>query len=169
MYSYDTVNKDPCRHSFIVATGWMCVWSTVFAVSGAVALHDSSSVSLRRLSNYVWKTHNTTGRNDVSRYDSRTTGSGRPLLFVSREVQVGNRFIDGVGEPRSRSAVSKNIDVQRSEVLRRRLPQAIIIGVKKGGTRALLEFLKAHPDVRAPSPEIHFFDRHYDRGLDWYR
>jgi len=51
----------------------------------------------------------------------------------------------------------------------RRLPQAIIIGVKKGGTRALLEFLRIHPDVRAPGPEVHFFDRHYERGLDWYR
>lgn len=51
----------------------------------------------------------------------------------------------------------------------RRLPQAIIIGVKKGGTRALLEFLRIHPDVRAPGPEVHFFDRYYDRGLDWYR
>jgi len=51
----------------------------------------------------------------------------------------------------------------------RRLPQAIIIGVKKGGTRALLEFLRIHPDVRAPGPEVHFFDRHYDRELDWYR
>ncbi|KAJ7401748.1 hypothetical protein BTVI_92968 [Pitangus sulphuratus] len=28
----------------------------------------------------------------------------------------------------------------------KRLPQAIIIGVKKGGTRALLEFLRVHPD-----------------------
>ena len=55
------------------------------------------------------------------------------------------------------------------EASEQRLPQAIIIGVKKGGTRALLEFLKAHPDVRAPNPEIHFFDRHYDRGLEWYR
>jgi len=51
----------------------------------------------------------------------------------------------------------------------RRLPQAIIIGVKKGGTRALLEFLKEHPAVRAPSQEVHFFDRHYDLGLEWYR
>lgn len=50
-----------------------------------------------------------------------------------------------------------------------RFPQAIIIGVKKGGTRALLEFLKVHPDIKAPGPEIHFFDRHYDRGLEWYR
>jgi len=55
------------------------------------------------------------------------------------------------------------------ETSEQRLPQAIIIGVKKGGTRALLEFLKAHPDVRAPNPEIHFFDRHYNNGLEWYR
>ncbi|KAJ8384728.1 hypothetical protein AAFF_G00199340 [Aldrovandia affinis] len=50
-----------------------------------------------------------------------------------------------------------------------RLPQAIIIGVKKGGTRALLEFLRVHPKVRAVGAEPHFFDRNYDKGLDWYR
>ena len=49
------------------------------------------------------------------------------------------------------------------------LPEAIIIGVKKGGTRALLEFLRIHPDVRAPGPEPHFFDRNYHRGVLWYR
>lgn len=52
---------------------------------------------------------------------------------------------------------------------RRRLPDVIVIGAKKSGTRALLEFLKIHPDVRAAGPETHFFDRFYDRGLDWYR
>ncbi|XP_056263865.1 heparan sulfate glucosamine 3-O-sulfotransferase 6-like [Pseudoliparis swirei] len=51
----------------------------------------------------------------------------------------------------------------------KRLPQAIIIGVKKGGTRALLEFLRIHPDVRAFGAEPHFFDRFYDKGLEWYR
>uniref|UniRef100_A0A4W4FAP7 Sulfotransferase n=1 Tax=Electrophorus electricus TaxID=8005 RepID=A0A4W4FAP7_ELEEL len=51
----------------------------------------------------------------------------------------------------------------------KRLPQAIIIGVKKGGTRALLEFLRVHPDIRAVGAEPHFFDRNYDNGLDWYR
>ncbi|KAJ8386204.1 hypothetical protein AAFF_G00176280 [Aldrovandia affinis] len=51
----------------------------------------------------------------------------------------------------------------------KKLPQAIIIGVKKGGTRALLEALRVHPDVRAVGNEPHFFDRHYDKGLDWYR
>lgn len=52
---------------------------------------------------------------------------------------------------------------------RRRLPQAIIIGVKKGGTRAVLEYLRLHPQVRAAGPEPHFFDKHYHRGLAWYR
>ncbi|XP_030631285.1 heparan sulfate (glucosamine) 3-O-sulfotransferase 3-like [Chanos chanos] len=51
----------------------------------------------------------------------------------------------------------------------RRLPHALIIGVKKGGTRALLEFLRLHPDIRALGSEPHFFDRHYARGLNWYR
>ncbi|XP_073684485.1 heparan sulfate (glucosamine) 3-O-sulfotransferase 3-like [Garra rufa] len=51
----------------------------------------------------------------------------------------------------------------------RRLPDALIIGVKKGGTRALLEFLRLHPDIRALGSEPHFFDRHYMRGLGWYR
>ncbi|XP_076839282.1 heparan sulfate glucosamine 3-O-sulfotransferase 6 [Brachyhypopomus gauderio] len=48
-------------------------------------------------------------------------------------------------------------------------PRAIIIGVKKGGTRALLEFLRVHPDVRAVGAEPHFFDRFYEKGLEWYR
>uniref|UniRef100_A0A8C8RSD7 Sulfotransferase n=1 Tax=Pelusios castaneus TaxID=367368 RepID=A0A8C8RSD7_9SAUR len=51
----------------------------------------------------------------------------------------------------------------------KRLPQALLVGVKKGGTRAVLEFIRAHPDVRAVGSEPHFFDRHYGRGLDWYR
>ncbi|XP_053707799.1 heparan sulfate glucosamine 3-O-sulfotransferase 2 [Synchiropus splendidus] len=51
----------------------------------------------------------------------------------------------------------------------KKLPTALIVGVKKGGTRAVLEFIRIHPDVRALGTEPHFFDRHYDRGLDWYR
>lgn len=51
----------------------------------------------------------------------------------------------------------------------RRLPTALIIGVKKSGTRALLEFIRIHPEVRASGCEVHFFDRHYNKGLRWYR
>ncbi|KAJ8339505.1 hypothetical protein SKAU_G00362910 [Synaphobranchus kaupii] len=53
----------------------------------------------------------------------------------------------------------------------RRLPGAIIIGVRKGGTRALLEMLSLHPGVASAKAEVHFFnvDEHYHRGLSWYR
>lgn len=58
---------------------------------------------------------------------------------------------------------------QQGVQLNRHLPDVLIIGVKKSGTRALLEFIRLHPDVRAAGSEIHFFDRHYGRGLTWYR
>lgn len=53
----------------------------------------------------------------------------------------------------------------------RRLPQALIVGVRKCGTRALLEMLFLHPRIQKAAGEVHFFDRdeNYARGLDWYR
>ncbi|KAJ8972668.1 hypothetical protein NQ317_006388 [Molorchus minor] len=53
----------------------------------------------------------------------------------------------------------------------RRLPQAIIMGVRKCGTRALLEMLYLHPMVQKAAGEVHFFDRddNYNKGLEWYR
>ncbi|KAJ1530880.1 hypothetical protein ONE63_005722 [Megalurothrips usitatus] len=53
----------------------------------------------------------------------------------------------------------------------RRLPQCLIIGVRKCGTRALLEMLFLHPRVQKAAGEVHFFDRddNYSRGLEWYR
>ncbi|CAJ0600907.1 unnamed protein product [Cylicocyclus nassatus] len=51
----------------------------------------------------------------------------------------------------------------------KKFPTAIIVGVKKAGTRALLEFLRLNPHIQAPGPEVHFFDKNYHKGLDWYR
>ena len=47
-------------------------------------------------------------------------------------------------------------------------PRAIIIGAKKGGSRALIEFLKLHPKIKAAIHEIHYFDRHYNKSMEWY-
>ncbi|XP_078081559.1 heparan sulfate glucosamine 3-O-sulfotransferase 3B1-like [Mustelus asterias] len=63
----------------------------------------------------------------------------------------------------------KPFDLNLGSYGAKKLPQAIIIGVKKGGTRALLEFLRVHPDIRAVGAEPHFFDRHYDKGMEWYK
>lgn len=56
-----------------------------------------------------------------------------------------------------------------SETPAKRLPKAIIIGAKKAGTRALLEFLRIHPNIECTGPEPHFFDKNYQNGLEWYR
>lgn len=49
-------------------------------------------------------------------------------------------------------------------------PAFIIIGTQKGGTSSLYRYLALHPDVRgAARKEMHFFDRHYTLGSDWYR
>jgi len=53
--------------------------------------------------------------------------------------------------------------------LTQKLPSAIIIGSKKCGTRALLKFIGAHPNVSAAGAEIHYFDRFYHMGDEWYR
>nr|XP_056722521.1 heparan sulfate glucosamine 3-O-sulfotransferase 4-like [Euleptes europaea] len=71
--------------------------------------------------------------------------------------------------PSAASPAAPGVATAAPEQGEKRLPQALIVGVKKGGTRALLEALRAHPDVRAVGTEPHFFDRNYHKGLDWYR
>ncbi|XP_012944972.1 heparan sulfate glucosamine 3-O-sulfotransferase 5 [Aplysia californica] len=58
-----------------------------------------------------------------------------------------------------------------SSNLAQRLPQCIIIGARKSGTRALIKFLELHPQILSASDEMHFFsnDTNYKLGLDWYR
>ncbi|KAK6299138.1 hypothetical protein J4Q44_G00306480 [Coregonus suidteri] len=50
------------------------------------------------------------------------------------------------------------------------LPHIIIIGVRKGGTRALIEMLSLHSAVAAAENEVHFFDweSHFQKGIPWY-
>ena len=48
-------------------------------------------------------------------------------------------------------------------------PTFLFIGPDKSGSSWLYEVLRAHPDCFVPDlKDIYFFDRHYDRGLDWY-
>ena len=66
---------------------------------------------------------------------------------------------------------SRNSPVTVESGLKKRLPNAVLIGVKKGGTRALIEMLDLHPRVRSSGKEVHFFDKNanYNLGLEWYR
>lgn len=48
-------------------------------------------------------------------------------------------------------------------------PNFLIVGSMKAGTSALIRGIANHDSVfRAEGKEVHFFDRHYDKGIDWY-
>ncbi|XP_078691434.1 heparan sulfate glucosamine 3-O-sulfotransferase 6-like [Branchiostoma floridae x Branchiostoma belcheri] len=96
------------------------------------------------------------------RHRVRQTNPHNPLAFGYRDEDADRS--SGTTDATLNPLLSSN-----SLNATRKLPQVIIIGVKKGGTRALLEYLRLHPDIRAVGPEVHFFDRKYDNGLEWYR
>lgn len=51
------------------------------------------------------------------------------------------------------------------------MPDYLIIGVKRGGTTSLQQYLTAHPDVLEPkvAKSSHYFDANFDRSWSWYR
>jgi hypothetical protein len=49
------------------------------------------------------------------------------------------------------------------------LPNYLIVGVPRAGTTMLARLLGQHPEIfMAREKELRFFDRHFDRGLQWY-
>lgn len=52
----------------------------------------------------------------------------------------------------------------------RLMPDFLIIGAQKCGTTSLFNYLIQHPHVASPAKkEIHFFNRYYQKGTNWYR
>lgn len=52
----------------------------------------------------------------------------------------------------------------------RALPDYIILGAQKAGTTTIYDNLVKHPKVLPASiKEVHFFDRNWQRGTNWYR
>jgi hypothetical protein len=51
------------------------------------------------------------------------------------------------------------------------VPDYLVIGVKRGGTTSLQQYLTAHPDVLGPraAKASHYFDANYAKGWCWYR
>lgn len=96
-------------------------------------------------------------------YDSAVHGlknAAMPVRVASLGIRRPLLFTDENSEKRSTQGNIK-----------KRLPQAIIVGVRKCGTRALLEMLYLHPRIQKAAGEVHFFDRdeNYKKGLEWYR
>lgn len=106
--------------------------------------------------------------NDVDAVES-SLGASRDLLNNENDLDSRGEEWEEAARGEIKALDENVMSGFLNESETKKLPQAIIIGVKKGGTRALLEFLRLHPDVRAVGAEPHFFDRNYHRGLEWYR
>jgi hypothetical protein len=56
------------------------------------------------------------------------------------------------------------------EASRNRFPlDFLIIGTMKSGTSTLSAILQQHPEIGLPEHEVHYFDRNWQKGDDWYR
>lgn len=91
----------------------------------------------------------------------------QPQAVPSRPAVSSKAEVPAQKEPFRKSEFRANLSLNGTF---QQLPQTVIIGVRKGGTRALLEMLSLHPDIAAAESEVHFFDweEHYGNGLQWY-
>ncbi|XP_035603370.2 heparan sulfate glucosamine 3-O-sulfotransferase 4 [Oncorhynchus keta] len=156
-----------------------------YVYQGRLVTEETTFVTLRE------KLYSTSPQGYLDEELTEVTAAEKTVAIstVKDNVETEQRTLDWV---RNQAAPTKTAAVYQSSALERehqefsttdnelrvnctsdygvkKLPQAIIIGVKKGGTRALLEALRVHPDIRAVGNEPHFFDRNYEKGLDWYR
>lgn len=94
------------------------------------------------------------------------------ILFVTLSCLNGGWDLQGkVCLTPTDSILVHNDVTTHSPLARQVLPHCIIIGVRKAGTRAVLQYLQLHPDIAVAGYEVHFFDDNvnYSQGLNFYR
>ena len=183
-----------CVPSALTPTSWLtrrCLLAVLVVVLLSVTLlvarwvfvGPSEGGRFRLLWNYcpdkpnnVSHWENTTKASTFSeRCASKVSSDCHPEKLPVNSADTGSQTSDNraasVACPASALAQLTENVYSDDDLPQRRLPQCLIIGVRKGGTRALLEFLNLHPDVQAERREVHFFDNdnRYRRGIDWYR
>ncbi|XP_073832420.1 heparan sulfate 3-O sulfotransferase-B [Musca autumnalis] len=149
-----TLNKNSLKQFFISTSLW----------PQNASVGNASKLTLNNTTNFTASSNSTTSKDSVHHlhlHNKDTTRKYLPLSNSSTTSASAPRILDG--SPKYR------LLRQQGSRPSRHLPDTLIIGVKKSGTRALLEFIRLHPDVRAAGCEVHFFDRHYQKGLHWYR
>jgi hypothetical protein len=101
---------------------------------------------------------------ESSGYRNRKTRVRREILELERELRAAKDQRAG-GVPTTRPAPRI-----AGETGTGALPDFVVIGGKKCGTTFLYHLLGQHPLVQpAASKELHFFDRYFDEGTEWYR
>ncbi|BFG05782.1 uncharacterized protein DMAD_04440 [Drosophila madeirensis] len=135
--------------------------SAVYNIQAAQAVHERHRLSLAASAS-ASALSGSSSASGASFSSSAFASSSNHLPAFVKPVPSANQISHPMVFPSSRVHFPKTS---------RRLPQALIIGVRKCGTRALLEMLYLHPRIQKAGGEVHFFDRdeNYLKGLEWYR
>lgn len=143
---------------------------TMFNLLGASTEGQSSNKKLKSLENLkkFQKFKNQTHSNSDSEIASTKASSSTQLQLKQQQHTKNNYHLNK--KMQSINITERNLK-NNNEKLEQRLPQCIIIGVRKAGTRAVLEYLSLNHHIAKAESEVHFFDNdeHYSLGLDYYR
>lgn len=158
------LRKGPWSKKILVPVCFLIILIWIFLIDNSLLLDNlSGKATLQKPRNFVSFAHNPNLEppltNDAELKRAKVSRLQVVLLWTGNNSVKGN----------AGSLRKYQILRQQGLMPSKQLPTALIIGVKKGGTRALLEFLRLHPAIRAAGSEVHFFDHHYIKGFHWYR
>lgn len=133
---------------------------TMFNLLGSSLAGQNSKVIL----NKKFKNHSTASAMKIQ--SNVETTLSRPISF-----SIHSNSTSPNDTSTNSQQANSNQTLSLIKNLKRRLPQCIIIGVRKAGTRAVLEYLSLNDHIRKADQEVHFFDNdeRYALGLDYYR
>ena len=95
--------------------------------------------------------------------NSKRLSLQKEYVVAEEQASSKNQFNEKPTEPRR----------ETSPPFKKKLPDTIVIGSSKCGTRAVLYYLMTHPGVagtlNSNTPEVNYFSSNYEKGLEWYR
>src|SRR5690242_13181924 len=96
---------------------------------------------------------------------------GRRPVLGGGDEQRGRGRLMAVRERLVKGARAGTRVLGRATARYRLAPHFLIVGAQRCGTTSMFKTLRQHPSVIAPALQkgIHYFDKNYDRGEDWYR
>lgn len=102
-------------------------------------------------------------------YHHTTRYTSMSIKGTARRILGGEVYQDLSFYYRNPERIHQDL-VREATASLRVLPDFVIVGAMKSGTTSLYHYLASHPQVVPPQrKEVHFFDKAYRKGEDWYR
>jgi Sulfotransferase domain len=102
-------------------------------------------------------------RQHISRQKSKLKSKNWEIFQLKNELHAVKEQLESISDGSTSSGA-------KDELKTGTLPDFVIIGAQRCGTTTLYHLLTQHPHVeRAATKELHFFDNHFDEGVEWYR